>query len=44
MSGDIAYGVTRSTGKLTRMNEVSVVLKCERYNGMPYYILTAYIN
>ncbi|MCC8393558.1 hypothetical protein LJ656_13245 [Paraburkholderia sp. MMS20-SJTR3] len=42
--GDIGYGVTRSTGKLTRMNKVFVALKYETYNGMPYYILTAYIE
>jgi len=44
VSGDIGYGVTRETGKLTRMNKVFVTLKYETYNGMPYYILTAYVG
>jgi Bacterial CdiA-CT RNAse A domain len=42
VAGDVGYGITRETGKLTRMNEVVVVLKYQTYNGMPYYILTAY--
>jgi hypothetical protein len=42
--GDIGYGITRKTGELTKMNEVTVVLKHEAYNGMPYYILTAYVG
>ncbi|MGF6855556.1 hypothetical protein OKW29_004467 [Paraburkholderia sp. CI3] len=29
---------------MTRMNEVVVVLKYQTYNGMPYYILTAYVG
>ncbi len=44
VSGDIGYGVTRETGKLKRMNKVVVVLKYETCNGMPYYILTAYLE
>ncbi|WP_233801606.1 RNase A-like domain-containing protein [Paraburkholderia sp. HP33-1] len=44
VAGDIGYGVTRETGKLTRMNKVFVVLKYETYNGMPYYVLTAYLE
>ncbi|NML34090.1 hypothetical protein HHL14_25080 [Paraburkholderia sp. G-4-1-8] len=42
--GDVGYGITRETGKLTPMNEVVVVLKYKTYNGMPYYIVTAYIG
>ncbi|MBN3804309.1 hypothetical protein GXB81_14795 [Paraburkholderia sp. Ac-20336] len=34
--GEIGYGITRSTGKLTSMNRVIVVLKYQVYNGMPY--------
>ncbi|MCC8395497.1 hypothetical protein LJ656_23195 [Paraburkholderia sp. MMS20-SJTR3] len=44
VSGDIGYGLTRKTGKLTPMNEVVVTLKYETYNGMPYYILTAFLQ
>jgi Bacterial CdiA-CT RNAse A domain len=42
VAGDVGYGITRDAGKLTQMNEVVVVLKYQTYNGMPYYILTAY--
>ncbi|WP_184139138.1 RNase A-like domain-containing protein [Paraburkholderia atlantica] len=42
--GEIGYGLTRQTGKLTSMNRVVVVLKYETYNGMPCYILTAYLQ
>jgi len=44
VSGDIGYGVARQTGELTRMQKVLVTLKYETYNGMPYYILTAYLE
>ncbi|MEX3811146.1 RNase A-like domain-containing protein [Paraburkholderia sp. BR13439] len=44
VSGDIGYGITRDTGKLTRRNEVFVTLKYEAYNGMPYYVFTAYVD
>jgi hypothetical protein len=44
VSGSIGYGIVRKTDQLVQMNEVVVVLKYERYNGMPYYILTAYIE
>ncbi len=38
----VGFGVVRSTGRLTQMRRLRVVLKLERYNGRPYYILTAY--
>ncbi|MBB5504137.1 hypothetical protein HDG35_000372 [Paraburkholderia sp. JPY681] len=44
VAGDVGYGVTRTTGQLTRMNKVIVVLKYQTYNNMPYYILTAHIG
>ncbi|OLL28014.1 hypothetical protein BTH42_29965 [Burkholderia sp. SRS-W-2-2016] len=44
VSGNSGYGVTRATGKLTNMNEVVVMLKYETYNGMPFYIVTAYLK
>ncbi|MBC8730690.1 RNase A-like domain-containing protein [Paraburkholderia sp. UCT2] len=34
--GDIGYGVTRKTNELTKMNEVTVILKFHEYNKMPY--------
>ncbi|MGF6697391.1 hypothetical protein OKW38_002003 [Paraburkholderia sp. MM5496-R1] len=42
--GDIGYGVTRKTDELTKMNEVTVILKFQEYNNMPYYILTAHVG
>jgi len=44
ISGDIGYGVVRKTGKLVSGNKVMVLIKKEKYNGMPYYILTAFID
>jgi hypothetical protein len=44
VAGDVGYGIVRQTGKLTMMNDVVVVLKYQTYNGMPYYILTAYVG
>jgi hypothetical protein len=44
VAGNVGYGITRETGKLTPMNEVVVVLKYQTYNGMPYYIVTAYVG
>lgn len=44
VAGDVGYGIARQTRKLTRMNEVVVVLKYQTYNGMPYYIFTAYVG
>jgi hypothetical protein len=38
----IGYGVIRSSGELVEMKNVRVVLKYETYNGMPYYLLTAF--
>jgi hypothetical protein len=38
----VGSGVVRATGTLQRMNKVRVVLKVERYNGMPYYVLTSF--
>ncbi|OLL28890.1 hypothetical protein BTH42_25385 [Burkholderia sp. SRS-W-2-2016] len=44
VQGNIGYGITRKTGNLTLMNRVVIVLKHQTYNGMPYYILTAYVE
>ncbi|MBB5412829.1 hypothetical protein HDG34_006807 [Paraburkholderia sp. HC6.4b] len=42
--GDIGYGVTRKTNELTKMHEVTVILKFQEYNNMPYYIFTAHVG
>ncbi|MGF6371553.1 RNase A-like domain-containing protein [Paraburkholderia sp. 32] len=44
ISGDVGYGVVRKTGQFAKGNKVLVVLKREIYNGMPYYVLTAFID
>ncbi|MCC8404373.1 hypothetical protein LJ655_21235 [Paraburkholderia sp. MMS20-SJTN17] len=41
---NVGYGVIRATGKLVPMNRVRVTLKHKPYNGMPYFILTAYLE
>lgn len=38
----IGHGVVRATGKLQKMTAVRVVLRWQRFNGMPYYIVTAH--
>jgi hypothetical protein len=38
----IGHGVLRESGKLAAMRKVQVVLKYQSYNGMPYYVLTAF--
>lgn len=44
VGASVGYGVVRATGQLERLRRVQVVLKCETYNGMPYYVLTAYLT
>ncbi|WP_233800977.1 RNase A-like domain-containing protein [Paraburkholderia sp. HP33-1] len=39
----VGYGVDRATGELRSMSTVRVVIKFEKYNGMPYYIFTSYL-
>lgn len=34
----------RGTQKAVAGTSVFVILKCQRYNGMPYYVLTAYVG
>jgi hypothetical protein len=38
----IGAGVVRSTGKLTPMTRIRIILKYETFNGQPYYVLTAF--
>ncbi|WP_309491387.1 RNase A-like domain-containing protein [Trinickia mobilis] len=40
----VGYGVVRQTGKAVPLSKVRIVMKFERYNGMPYYILTSYVT
>jgi hypothetical protein len=40
---NVGYGISRKVGSLTDMSIVHLVLKYETYNGMPYYVLTAYL-
>ncbi|QCP52377.1 hypothetical protein FAZ95_24675 [Trinickia violacea] len=41
---NVGYGVIRKTGEFIPMNKVRVILKCQKYNGMDYYILTSYLE
>ena len=36
--------LTRETGRITDARKVTAIIKRETYNGMPYYILTAFIE
>jgi hypothetical protein len=40
----VGYALIRKTDTLVDSSKVSVVLKYQRYNGMPYYILTAMLR
>ncbi|WP_028225948.1 RNase A-like domain-containing protein [Paraburkholderia ferrariae] len=39
----VGYGLVKETGEIRDMSTVQVVIKYEKYNGMPYYILTSYL-
>jgi hypothetical protein len=38
------YGIVRTTGKLVPLSNVQIVLRRKEYNGMPYYILTSFLE
>lgn len=40
---DVGYGLVRATGKLVKLSKVRILLEWRQYNGMPYYIVTAYV-
>ncbi|MGS1056666.1 RNase A-like domain-containing protein [Burkholderia glumae] len=40
---NVGYGLIRETGKMIELSKSQVFLKKEFYNGMPYYIITAYL-
>jgi hypothetical protein len=40
----VGYGVARDTGELASMSKVKMILLYQTYNGMPYYVLTAYLE
>ena len=44
MSQDHGQDGVRKTGRLVSGNQVIVTLKGEKYNDMPYYVLTAFID
>jgi hypothetical protein len=37
------FGVVRLSGQVVHLRKVQLVLKFQTYNGMPYYVLTAYL-
>ncbi|SMG21002.1 RNase A-like domain-containing protein [Paraburkholderia susongensis] len=47
LTGDVGrqvgHGVVRKTGELVNLSKVQMWLIRKEYNGMPYYILTAYL-
>jgi len=40
----IGYTLFKKTGELIYSNKVTVILRHQKYNGMPYFILTAYLD
>ncbi|NIF54411.1 RNase A-like domain-containing protein [Burkholderia sp. Ax-1724] len=40
----VGYGVIRRTGEMVSLSKVQMFLIRKEYNGMPYYILTAYLT
>lgn len=38
----VGIGVVRATNQLVNLRKVRVILKMQSYNGMPYYVLTAF--
>jgi len=41
---NVGFAVIRSTGKRIEAQKVAVVLRYKTYNGMPYYIVTSYLE
>ena len=39
----VGFGVVRASGQVVNLSKVQLVLKLQSYNGMPYYVLTAYL-
>lgn len=37
------FGVIRVSGQVVQLRKVQLALKLQSYNGMPYYVLTAYL-
>jgi hypothetical protein len=40
---NVGCGLIRKTGQMIELGKVQMFLKKKRYNGMPYYIVTAYL-
>ena len=38
----VGFGVVRATNQLINLRKVRIILKMQNYNGMPYYVLTAF--
>lgn len=39
----VGHGMVRETGQMIELSKVRMFLRKEPYNGMPYYIITAYL-
>lgn len=42
LGSSVGTGVVRDTGRFVKLTKVRVVLRHQTYNGMPYYVLTAF--
>jgi Bacterial CdiA-CT RNAse A domain len=40
---NVGYGLVRKTGEMIELGKVRMFLQRQQYNGMPYYIITAYL-
>ncbi|MBB5456625.1 RNase A-like domain-containing protein [Paraburkholderia sp. Cpub6] len=41
---NVGFAIARSTGKRVEAQKVVVILRHQTYNGMPYYIVTSYLD
>lgn len=41
---NVGYTLFKESGKLINSSKVTVILRHKTYNGMPYFILTAYLD
>lgn len=39
---DVGFGLRSASGNVIKSAKIRVILRCEQYNSMPYYVLTAF--
>ncbi|MBB4275605.1 RNase A-like domain-containing protein [Rhizobium mongolense] len=42
VGSEVGFGILRATGQVQRLSKIRIVLRKETYNGMPFFILTAF--